>query len=467
MDVNCWKIGFTTLVSLCLLCLCSTAGEVPSPPVTFGLQSQKPDAANLDDPQAGSRDDAAGFDLSKEAGEPEDGEDQADNQDEEDAESEDEEDDEQEPEARATLFAENWHRAGPITAEYLYSGQLHNNARGGISTKQATRYRGNLDLSLTLDTAQANWWKNGSFFVYLQQTHGRTLSQDFVGDAQFYNGFDTSPKPQDLTQLGEYWYQHAFADDRVSVKLGRQDANEYFAYTDLGGDFINSSFLTLPNIPLPTWPTQTLGVSTVVQTSNKLQLSGGAYDHGQDIGQWWVTNTSRGMFFIGQADYQPFAEYEDSLPTVFRFGSWYTSSDTQATDELSSYEGNYGFYATVDRMLFAESEDAEQGLGTFFQFSWAPADRNYLDQHYGAGLVYRGLFPTRDNDTLGIGFSLVEFSSVVRDATGQTSENAIELFYKARLRKWLAIQPDIQYIARPGGMQRDALVVGFGFEAAF
>ncbi len=366
-----------------------------------------------------------------------------------------------------TLFGERWHRAGPVTAEYLYTGQVFNNARGGISTKNATRYRGNLDVSLSIDTNNAEWWQGGKFFVYLQQSHGRTLSQDFVGDSQFYSNIDTTPKAADLTQLGEYWYQHSFGEGLLSVKLGRQDVNTDFAFADLGGDFVNSSFLTLPNIPMPTWPTQSLGVSSLYQASSKLRLGGGAYDHGQDIGQWWATSVTRGMFFIGQADYQPFADFEDSRLTLVRLGSWYTTSDTAALDGNSVFDDNYGFFTTIDRMLFTESDDAQQGLGAFFQFSWAPPARNQLDRNYGAGLVYRGLLPGRDTDTLGLGFSLVEFSHVLRNTTGQTSENAVELFYEARVRDWLTIQPDLQYIARPSGIERDAFVAGLGFEVVF
>ena len=64
-------------------------------------------------------------------------------------------------------------------------------------------------------------------------------------------------------------------------------------------------------------------------------------------------------------------------------------------------------------------------------------------------------------------FDGVEFSPLISDQTGQTYENAVELFYKAQLRDWLSVQPDVQYIARPSGIERDALVTGFAFEAAF
>lgn len=384
----------------------------------------------------------------------------------EEAESDDAEE-ETDEDVAATLFAEYWHRVGSISAEYLYTGEVFNNTRGGISTNGATRYRGNFDLTCKLDTEKANWWTGGEVFVYLQQSHGETLSQNFVGDGQYYSNIDTSPKPQQLTQLGEYWYQHKFADDALSIRLGRQDANAEFAFADLGGDFLNSSFVTLPNIPMPFWPFQTLGVSGLYQANEQLRLGGGAYDSGRNLGQWWVDTTSRGMFFIGQADYQPFADQEESRLSLIRLGAWYTSSDTNAVDGSRSFEGNYGFYAAFDQMLCTEADDAEQGLGAFFQFSWAPGDRNQVPLGYGAGLLYRGLLEGRDEDTVGAGFTLIEFSSVLKAQTGQTYENAVELFYKAQLRDWLTVQPDMQYIARPFGFQRDALVVGVRFEANF
>jgi carbohydrate-selective porin OprB len=215
---------------------------------------------------------------------------------------------------------------------------------------------------------------------------------------------------------------------------------------------------------MPYWPFQTLGVSSLYQPHEKLRLGGGVYDQGRDVGQWWVTTTSRGLFFIAQADYMPFADNEDAPLTIFRGGAWLSSSDTEAVDASRDFSNNYGFYVTVDRMLLREAESADQGLGAFGQFSWAPADRNYIDVGIGAGLVYTGLLPGRDADTCGGGFSLVEFSSNLRATTGQTNENAIEIFYKARLCDWLAIIPDLQYIARPSGIERDALVVGVRFE---
>jgi hypothetical protein len=167
-------------------------------------------------------------------------------------ESEDEEEDEESP--PGTFFRPEWHARGPLAIESIYTGEVFNNAHGGISTKNATRYRGGLDLTLLLDLERAQLGSGGELFVYFSQTHGTTLSPQFVGDGQYYSNIDSGPRPQLMNKLGEYWYRHTSLDKALAFKIGQQDANADFAFCDLSGDFLNSSFVTIPTIPMPFWP---------------------------------------------------------------------------------------------------------------------------------------------------------------------------------------------------------------------
>ena len=49
---------------------------------------------------------------------------------------------------------------------------------------------------------------------------------------------------------------------------------------------------------------------------------------------------------------------------------------------------------------------------------------------------------------------------------GTNQETVFELFYKAEITPRIRIQPDLQYIATPSGIHRDALAVGVRFEVA-
>ena len=90
------------------------------------------------------------------------------------------------------------------------------------------------------------------------------------------------------------------------------------------------------------------------------------------------------------------------------------------------------------------------------------------------GLVYQGLFSSRPNDTAAFGVAYGAFSSQLarsqRDARSagsgagiQKYEVALELTYIIQARRWLQVQPDLQYIINPGGTGKipNALVLGF------
>ena len=260
------------------------------------------------------------------------------------------------------MLGPGWHERGGISAEYVYTGEIFTLARGGFNTNDATQYRGGFDLLVGLDTEAMQLWRGGLFNLYAFNTHGRTLTADYLGDAQYYSNIDTSPKPADVTELGEYWYQHTFAEGGFSVKIGKQDANGDFAYGDLGGDFVNSSFATVPNVPLPAWPFQALGVSCFVHRDEWLTVGGGVYDGDRDRGQFWFsTDHGYGAFSILQADIRPRAGEEDALPSTIRLGAWHKTADTWDLAEDELHDGNYGFYALGDQLLWGEADDSTQG----------------------------------------------------------------------------------------------------------
>ena len=96
------------------------------------------------------------------------------------------------------------------------------------------------------------------------------------------------------------------------------------------------------------------------------------------------------------------------------------------------------------------------------------------------GLVYRGLIPGRANDVAGFAVSYGSFSSDLREsqrldrragvaAAIQDYESVFEWSYSIQVARWLAVQPDVQYIVKPGGSSAipNALVVGFQVSVNF
>jgi porin len=378
-------------------------------------------------------------------------------------------------------------RGGGITFECIYTGETFTKAKGGINPGRPTNYRSNLDIVAIADTGKLGWWDRGRLFVYGQNLSGRPLSESEVGDVQLFSNLDSTigpgQRPQ-FTAISEYWYEQFFIDDILSFRIGKQDTNAIFALTDLGGEFVHSSFGAPPIIPMPTFPSNALGISTFLKLTETATLGFGIYDgtlaDGPQGVRWgFDTLGENGAFSIYQAEWKPQLGSEGELPTTIRTGIWH-HSDKEVWTELTAnpnpitFNQNYGFFLTADQMIFKENgADDDQGLGIFGQYFSAPKDRNMIGTYFGAGLVYKGLLPGRDEDYLGLGFAQAIFSDDFREQEAFNgtdighSERATELFYKWIVGPKFSLQPDLQYISSPSGQHRDAIVSGLRFEAVF
>ena len=107
----------------------------------------------------------------------------------------------------------------------------------------------------------------------------------------------------------------------------------------------------------------------------------------------------------------------------------------------------------------AESSTTPVPAETFRASKGRPLTQFEID----GGLVFKGLIPSRDWDTLGIAASYLRFSddirSAVRDANATFGTNfklpdyegLLEVSYKAQLTAWWTVQPSIQWVLHPGG----------------
>ena len=365
-----------------------------------------------------------------------------------------------------------------FTFEMLYTADFFYNLRGGLNTSDAEQYRGLLALGFTLDTCQAGLWDNGTFFVSAIQNHGTDITARHLGDLQAANNNDA---PND-TRLYEFWYGHDFFDGRLTVKLGKLDANNDFAAPEFGGEFIHSSPGFSPTIPMPTWPDPALGVEVFIKPSDWIYFGAGVFDAqgvGTRSGFETALHSPDDSFTIAEVGVRPKLSLfgQQDLPGTYRVGGFYHSgewdvyfNDLDGRLPARTHRGNAGVYAVFDQLLYREHhevEDDEQGLGAFFQFGWADSDYNEITQHYGGGLQYVGLLPGRDCDVCGLGVHHVSLSGKAQSMEKRYGETAIEAFYKCQVTEFFSLKPDVQYIANPGGDGRDAIVAGVRMEIVF
>lgn len=346
---------------------------------------------------------------------------------------------------------------------------------GGLTNHTKTKYLGLVNFGLALNTEKMGLWKRGNFYFAGQNLHGHGITHQQVGSIQVISSIDA----YSLTHFSEFWYSHEIITDKFKIKVGKQDASNDFFNTNAAFDFINSSLTVNPTIPMPAYPEQGLGAIIFTRLYKGLTFKTGIYDgqpKGEDFGFKTTFDSNGGTFYV----FEPSIEHSiKGLYGKYIVGMWYHSGkikeigtsyeDTQdllstihniSTASPRNLTSRYGIYASFQQMIYKELKNPDQGLSVLGEFGWTPAKDNQLSKYYAGGLYYQGLIPGRDSDTAGIAFALADISDRLEISESRTFETVLEIFYKLKLTKFLAIQPDLQYVFNPNGNGNNALAIG-------
>src|SRR5579863_1817390 len=363
------------------------------------------------------------------------------------------------------------------TSEYLY------NTRGGLGTGGA--YDGLTTMSLGLDTQKAFGLPGGNFNVSAFQIHGTNLSTRHLGTLNTASGIEAD----DTTRLWELWYQQAFLDNRVDVKVGQQSLDQEFMVSSYAGTFVNTMFgwAGVPSYDLPAggpaYPLSSLGVRVRAQITPSITTLVGVFDGNPAPGNnpdpqknnasGTNFNLHNGALYIGEVQYainqpgqgameMPGADKSTSggLPGTYRLGVWY-NNETFA-DQLqdgSTHRGDYSFYAVADQMVWRPDPDEPRSIGVFARVMGAPGDRNEVSVSANAGVVMKAPFKGRDNDSVGIGLAYIKVGNhatafdVNNGFVPRGSETAVEATYQYQVTTWWQLQADAQYTFNAGAGQ--------------
>jgi porin len=185
-------------------------------------------------------------------------------------------------------------------------------------------------------------------------------------------------------------------------------------------------------------------------------------------------------FLIGEAQYRYNQERDSQgLAGTIKIGGWYHFGPfndqhfgidgRSLADPLSDgrplvHSGDFGIYGVIDQMLWHFPDEApKKGIGGFARIAASPSDRNLMNLYAEAGIAFMGVWKERPDDSFGCAavFSQLSpsISALDRDAASfagqalpvRTYELALELTYQAQIGPSWIIQPDFQYIFRPGG----------------
>lgn len=297
---------------------------------------------------------------------------------------------------------QSWCADRSLRFELLYTAEVFFHAHGEDGDP---RYLG--DVSLFLEAAP---WAGGTAFVHLQEHHGEGIGT-VLGNALTVSNLDSEP----FRQVSEAWVRQEFLSGALWLKAGKMDANRDFGGTDGGAIFLNGAAGYSPTIPLTTFPEPDWGAVAGVDPLDWFSARAGIF-HGIPDGRRLLPwNEPCGPVVLGEV---VFTHSTGAL----RCGGWWNGEDRRR-----------GGYLTGDQALGAH-------LDAFVQVGWLEQER-----FVGLGLTVA--------DALGLA------------AFHGQAETVVELTYRAEVKKWLVIRPDVQIVVR-----RDvdpALALGVRVELRF
>lgn len=357
-----------------------------------------------------------------------------------------------------------------VTPEANYTTNIFGNPVGG--EKQGMAYAGMFEASLEFDLAKIADLDGLSFFAAAAWTSGRDLSADKIGNeftvAQVFNGR--------TVRLSQLYVQQTFFGDGLNIQVGRLSTGDDFAVSPLFAYYINDGVDSVPasipiNVPSFTVdPFAAWGARIIATPADWLYVAAGAYNADttvQDDGAHGVDfrlNLEDGLLAVAEVGVRLNQnDGQTGLPGNYRIGGYFDSSefDTLNNPDVTK-SGNYGFYVLVDQMAYREHGSDGQGLTPWIALTVAPDDDiNTFPLFASGGLVYRGLFPGRDQDATAFALYHGKFSDRLR---GQSHETVLEINHRFQFAPWFYVTPTFQYIFRPDGTGQIADAAVFGGE---
>ena len=329
-------------------------------------------------------------------------------------------------------------------------------------------YADNIGLDLHFDLAKLLGIPHTRLLVKLSKRDGTSVSQRFVAPSEGGNTFTA---------------QEVFGTENFKV-VNVQFNTRYC-------QFVNNSFCGSPKavflqnpFTFTAYPVATWGARLRYDTpARDWTVQVALYDGDPELkdgdfllpsqnpnGTHWGLGDN-GVTLAGEVHYHYQRDAQEGLPGVYKLGGFYLTGDYEdLSDPLGgTVKGDGMIWLLAEQMLYREALGSDRHLSAFGSLVFSLTDKvNKMTNYFNAGLVYQGLFPARPRDKTGLGITVGWYSSEYNDgrqAIGLAEkdyEAVLEINHRFVLGHGLALQPDLQYIIRPGGTGDidNALVVG-------
>ena len=383
--------------------------------------------------------------------------------------------------------------AKPVGIEFFidYYGVFQGNPVGGKSQDFAySQY-----LPFGFEWKEPLGWRGGGLRVSAVSGAGRDLSTT-IG-----NAFTVSQAWSDNTLFlyEAYLVQKAF-DDRLEMLVGRISSAEFFAGLPAFNLLVTGGLNSVPialklNSPFTGDRTASWAAGARWLPAEETYIMAGLFQARADLGETGpyhgldlAFGPDDGGFAVAEIGWTPnskqfTAVQEDrrftrdrtelsgdgsGLPGIYKLGAYF-STTTRESYPGGWGESPFGFYLLGQQLLW-EQKPGQPHAPHFAVFGgaiWSPPT-GVTEMPWSGffGASWQGPLAARPNDHLYAVGQIGNFSEPYARSVGQSPAGAFESVLNAgyiiKITKELSVQPDIQYIIRPGGFGQsgNALVLG-------
>jgi porin len=387
-----------------------------------------------------------------------------------------------------------------LTLLLNYTGEAAANPVGGI--RQDGAYAGQVFMGGNFDLDRMAAIPGAVLRAWVTNRHGDNLSAIAIGNnTSVQEIFGTQN-----THLAVLTWQQKLLDEHLELEGGRTVANINFLSSPIYCNFQSNSTCGNPTFVFKTsnftyFPASSWGAHARGWFTKSLYLHAGVYEvnpdrkRASDDGFNFSVRNATGVIAPFEVGYSTtFAT--DRLPRNYRLGGWYDAGDYSdpLKDEqgglailtgqpYATHNGRSGAFVRFDQMLWRPSDKTDRGLTVFGVAMLRVSGRVNEDYFLELGLLEKGTFRGRDEDTIGFMINDQKMSGLALEniraarvaaggsATLPSHQLMMELAYGAQLGPALRLSPNLQYIVNPDQMSvpsrtsdiPNAFVTGFKF----
>ena len=374
-----------------------------------------------------------------------------------------------------------------VTYSLVFIGEALGDPVGGA--RQALVGEDRFDLQLDIDLKTAVGIDGAALHANGYRIGGAGLGRSALFGLSVPSGIEALPS----TRLFEAWYEQSLFAGVVALKVGQIGADTEFLVSQYAGLFINATYgwpnITGYDLPSggPAYPLAAPGLRLKLAPDPHWTVLAAVFD-GDPSGAARLGTAvdpqildRNGTAFrltdrplaMAELAYAYGDKTRGLLPGIVKVGGWRHFGDFAAAIPTASgltlgsgtgaLHGNDGVYALVDQMIYRVPGSEDGAIGLFARLAGAPDDRNLVSLYADGGITGKGLVPGRPDDTAGLSTAITWLSSAARrtdraEAVAlatpypiRSSELLFEATYQAQVIPGFTLQPDLQYVVRPGG----------------